>query len=148
MRRKKTKGKQVVRSKKTTIDGIEFASTLESVMYKMLKQNNIKFTYEGKTYTTFNPFKLKNPCYERVQKRSESMVDRRLVSKVSYTPDFIGDNEAWFIETKGRANESFSIRWKLFKEMLHKEGKNPLIFKPTNTTDCLQVIDILKKNGY
>ena len=34
---------------------------------------------------------------------------------IKYTPDFIGDN--FIIETKGRANESFPMRWKLFKKL-------------------------------
>ena len=35
---------------------------------------------------------------------------------IKYTPDFIGED--FIIETKGRANESFPIRWKLFKRLL------------------------------
>ena len=142
------KGRKIVNAKKETIDGITFASTLESKMYLMLKAAGIKFSYEGKSYVTFEPFELECECYERATKRSKAMNDRRKVSKVSYTPDFIGDNEEWFIEVKGRANESFPIRWKLFKNMISKWNKRPLIFKPANEADCQQVIQILKENGY
>ena len=76
------------------------------------------------------------------------MIDRRKVSKVSYTPDFIGENEKWFIEVKGRANESFSIRWKLFKKLVKSWGTNPLIFKPTNKADCIQTVEILVSKGF
>ena len=34
---------------------------------------------------------------------------------IKYTPDFIGKD--FIIETKGRANESFPLRWKLFKRL-------------------------------
>lgn len=147
---KKKKDRRVVKSTKVKLDGIEFASKLESVMYKLLKQAGIKFTYEGKSYQTFNPFKLESECYERATKRSKAMRDNRKVGKVSYTPDFIGENEEWFIEVKGRANESFSIRWKLFKKMLAEDPhrKPPIIFKPTNKQDCEQVIETLKSKGY
>lgn len=145
---KKTKGRQIVRSKKVKLDGIQFASTLESTMYKLLKEAGIGFEYEGKSYETFEPLELTEECWERATKRSKQMVDRRKVTKVSYTPDFVGDDERWFIEVKGRANESFPIRWKLFKNMVAKWENPPLIFKPTNKVDCEQVIQILKNKGY
>jgi len=141
-------GRKIVQAKKVTVDGIQFASTLESVMYKMLKKEGIKFEYEGRSYQTFDPFELEEECWERATKRSKQMIDRRKVTKVSYTPDFIGKDEAWFIEVKGRANESFSIRWKLFKERSKEMTPKPLIFKPTNKEDCTQVINILKEKGY
>ena len=142
----KRKGRKVVNAKKKVVDGITFASTLESKMYVMLRDAGIKFQYEGKSYVTFEPFELEEQCFERATKRSKAMIDRRKVSKVSYTPDFIGMDEEWFIEVKGRANESFPIRWKLFKAMISKWKKKPLIFKPTNDTDCEQVIRITGLN--
>lgn len=114
----------------------------------LLKQAGIKFTYEGKSYETFEPIELDNFCFERPTKRSKQMKDRRKVTKVSYTPDFIAEDESWFIECKGRANESFSIRWKLFKKLVSGWEKPPMIFKPMNEKDCEQVIEILKEQGY
>jgi len=146
--RKRRTGRQIVNSTKVKIDGIEFASKLESVMYTMLKKAGIDFEYEGKSYVTFDPFELEQECWERATKRSKAMIDRRKVTKVSYTPDFVGADEKWFIETKGRANESFSIRWKLFKQRAVEMVPQPLIFKPTNKADCEQVIQILKEKGY
>lgn len=141
-------GRKIVNAKKKVVDGIEFASTLESKMYVMLKEAGIEFEYEGKSYQTFEPFELECECWERATKRSKAMSDRRKVSKVSYTPDFIGKNERWFIEVKGRANESFPIRWKLFKMLVSRWNRPPLIFKPANEVDCQQVIQILKEYGY
>jgi hypothetical protein len=142
------KGRKIVQSKKVTIDGINFKSMLEGTMHKLLKEAGIKNKYEGVTHVTFDGFKYGGECYERVQKRSEEMVNKQTVSKVSYTIDFVGEDEKWFIEVKGRANESFSIRWKLFKKLLNTREKPPMIFKPTNVTDCKQVIAILKQKGY
>ncbi len=141
-------GRKIVNAKKKVVDGIEFASTLESKMYVMLKEAGIEFEYEGKSYQTFEPFELECECWERATKRSKAMSDRRKVSKISYTPDFIGKNERWFIEVKGRANESFPIRWKLFKMLVSRWNRPPLIFKPANEADCQQVIQILKEHGY
>lgn len=148
IKRSRTPRRKVVNATKKVVDGIKFASTLESKMYIMLKEAGIKFEYEGKSYQTFDPFELECQCWERATKRSKAMSDRRKVSKVSYTPDFIGHNEDWFIEVKGRANESFPLRWKLFKSMVSKWAKKPLIFKPANEADCRQVVEILKQHGY
>jgi hypothetical protein len=38
------------------------------------------------------------------------------VLNIKYTPDFIGED--FIIETKGRANESFPLRWKMFKYLM------------------------------
>jgi len=145
---KKRTGTPITRSTKTKYDGIEFASRWESVMYKRLKEAGIKFTYEGQSYETFEAFELDNDCYERATKRSKGMTDRRKVTKVSYTPDFIGENEEWFIEVKGRANESFSIRWKLFKRKMSERDNPPIIFKPMSVKDIEQTVEILKQKGY
>ena len=119
-------------------------------MYLLLKENDIPFTYEGKTYTVLKSFEYPNECWERATRKSKSMIDRRKVRDVKYTPDFVSDDGEWVIETKGRANESFPLRWKMFKRYLTTDYAYiaPLIFKPTTKKDCEQVIEILKAKGY
>ena len=64
--RKKFKRKQgPVRSKKVTVDGIEFASGLEKYMYLALKKAKIKAEYEGKTYVLQDSFVFNNKSYEK-----------------------------------------------------------------------------------
>lgn len=133
---------------KLVYDGIKFQSLLEITMYKLLKDSGIDFKYEPKPYVTFRSFTSPNPCYERATKRSKGLADRRKVTQVSYTPDFVCANEEWFIEVKGRANESFPIRWKLFKKMLQETNPDAMIFKPMNKKDCEEVVEILKLQGY
>jgi len=142
------KGKKHVNSKRKTVDGINFQSTLEAQMYVLLRDAGIKFGYESKTYETLNPTEYTEECWERARRTSKLMIDRRKVTGVKYTPDFIADDESWFIECKGRANESFPIRWKLFKNMLLGWKKQPIIFKPMKLSDCQQVIKILLEKGY
>ena len=50
------------------------------------------------------------------------------------TPDFIGDD--FIIETKGSANESFPMRWKLFKRLVMNQFPNVTLYKPHNQKDC------------
>lgn len=142
------KGIKKIQSCKETVDGIVFLSTLEATMYKLLKKEGIFVTYEGNSYNLLNSFKYKGECYERVRKKSKEMVNKQSVRGITYTPDFIGRNEEFFIEVKTIPNESFPLRWKLFKSMLEAKGQSPMIFKPMNIKDCEQVVQILKSKGY
>lgn len=144
----KKKGKMIVNATRIIVDGIQFASTLESRMYLLLKEAGIKSAYEGKTYTTFKGFAYPEECYERYLKKNKFMVNRPSVLKIDYTPDFVGENEEFIIEVKGRPNESFPLRWKLFKALMNQRENPPIIFKPSTVGECEQVIKILKEKGY
>lgn len=146
--RKRRAGRKVVQAKKVTVDGITFQSGLECTMYKLLKQAGIPAEYEPKSFEIFEPFKYSSSCWERARKTSPKMIDRRAVRKISYTPDFVDPDEGWIIECKGRANESFPLRWKIFKETMEQRVDPPHLFKPTNKMDCEQVIEELKNLGY
>ncbi len=115
MRRKYKRKRGPVVSKKTIVDGIKFASGLEAYMYKALKAAKINAAYEGSTYTIFEGFDLEKTCYERCANGKGDYKDRgnKKILPIKYTPDFIG--KGFIIECKGRANESFPMRWKLFK---------------------------------
>ena len=52
--------------------------------------------------------------------------------------------EDFIIETKGRPNESFPIRWKLFKKLVTEQFPGYILFKPQNHKECDRVIEILK----
>ena len=111
MRYRKNKKRGPVKSKKVIYDGITFASGLEKYMYKALKQANIKNEYEGQTYTLVEGFKFETSSYERQSNGKGQFVDRgnKKILPIKYTPDFVGDG--FIIETKGRANESFPIKF-------------------------------------
>jgi len=117
LRRKK---RGPVRSKKKTVDGIEFKSGLEAYMYKALRDAGIKAQYEGIKFELIPSFDFKNKCYERQSNGKGEYKDRgsKKILRISYTPDFTG--AGFIIECKGRANESFPIRWKLFKKYVRQ----------------------------
>ena len=140
--RKKKRGPVV--SKKVEYDGITFASGLEKYMYMALKKANIRAKYEGETFVLLNGFHFDNEAYER-QANSKGIFKNRgskRVLPIKYTPDFIGKD--FIIETKGRANESFPMRWKLFKRLVTQQFPNYTLFKPQNQKECDKVIEILK----
>ena len=146
MRKKRTykRKRGPVVSKKIEYDGIKFASGLEKYMYCALKKAGIKAKYEGETFVFINGFHFENKVYER-QSNSKGLFKNRgckRILPIKYTPDFIGEN--FIIETKGRPNESFPIRWKLFKYLMTKQFPNYTLYKPQNQKECDQVIELIK----
>ena len=133
-------------SKKVTVDGIKFASGLEAYMYKALKKARIKAQYEQRSFELIPPFEFKNLSYERQSNGKGDMVNRgnKKVLAIKYTPDFEGKN--FIIECKGRANESFPIRWKLFKRYVADNLPDITLYKPQRQSECDEVIKLIK-NG-
>ena len=135
-----------VRSKKVTFDGIKFASGLEKYMYQALKKAKIKAKYEGQTYIIQEGFEFKNESYERQSNGKGELVNRgcKKILPIKYTPDFISDS--FIIECKGRANESFPLRWKMFKKYVNDNLKHVTLYKPQNQKECDKVIELIIKN--
>jgi len=144
-RRSKKRGP--VRAKKVTFDGIKFASGLEKYMYVALKNAKIKSKYEGQTYIIQEGFEFKNESYERQSNGKGEMVNRgsKKVLPIKYTPDFVSDS--FIIECKGRANESFPIRWKMFKNYVKDNLKHVILYKPQNQKACDEVIKLITKKS-
>jgi len=140
--RRKTKGP--VQSKRTTYDGINFASGLEKYMYKALKDAGIDALYEGETFELSEGFDFPFKCYERCSNGKGEFKNRgnSKVLNIKYTPDFIG--KGFVIECKGRANESFPLRWKLFKKLIKERKLGPYtLYKPQNQKECDQVVSLI-----
>ena len=146
MRRKIRRKRGPVVSKKVTVDGIKFARGLEAYMYKALKKARIKAQYEQRSFELIPPFEFKNLSYERQSNGKGDMVNRgnKKVLAIKYTPDFEGKN--FIIECKGRANESFPIRWKLFKKYVADNLPDITLYKPQRQSECGEVVKLIK-NG-
>jgi hypothetical protein len=144
MRRKKSTG--AVNSKKKTIDGITFASSLEAYTYAKLKEAGIDFEYEGKTFEVLPAFRYEAQYLHSTSKKKE-MSDKtgKLVRAVTYKPDFVG--EGWVIECKGfvPSNHSFPLRLKMFLDSI--KDQNISVYIPKNQTQVNEVIEHIK-NGH
>ena len=140
---KKTRKRGPVVSKKVSYDGINFASGLERYMYIALRKSKIKCKYEGETFVLINGFHLENEVYERQANSKGDFINRgsKRILPIKYTPDFIGYN--FIIETKGRANESFPIRWKLFKKLVTEQFPDYTIYKPQNQIQCDRTVELI-----
>ena len=143
MKKKYKRKKGPVRSKKVTFDGITFASGLEKYMYTALKKAKIKSEYEGQTYELQEGFMFDVDSYERQGNGKGDMVNRgrKKILNIKYTPDFISDS--FIIECKGRANESFPIRWKMFKKYVKERIPHVTLYKPQNQKECDKVVELI-----
>lgn len=133
-------------SKKVVYDGITFASGLEKYMYKALKEAGISAEYESQSFELLPSFTFKNDCIERQSNGKGDFVNRgnKKVLNLKYTPDFVGSD--FIIETKGRANDSFPLRWKLFKYLMTLMCDNRTLYKPQSQKECDETIKLILKN--
>ena len=149
MRYKRQKGvkRGPVKSNKARVDGLTFASGLERNMYMLLKQHGLFDKYEGETFELIPPFTLPQEVWEKQSNgKGAFKVRNSNIRSMSYTPDFTSHD--YIIETKGRANESFPLRYKAFKQWCYLNKDTRTLYKPQNQADCLLVIeDILKKRN-
>ena len=133
-----------VQSKKIIFDGITFASGLERYMYQALKKAKIKALYEGETFELMEGFDFPFESYERCGNGKGDYKNRgnKKILNIKYTPDFIGKN--FIIETKGRPNESFPLRLKLFKKLLNENKIGPFtLYKPQNQIECDETVRLI-----
>ena len=147
LKKRYSKKRGPVRAKKVTFDGINFASGLEKYMYIALKNAKIGAIYEGATFELQEGFMFNTDSYERQGNGKGTMINRgqKKILNIKYTPDFISDS--FIIECKGRANESFPIRWKMFKKYVKERIPRVTLYKPQNQKECDKVVElILTKN--
>jgi len=133
-------------SKKVIYNGITFASGLEKYMYKALLNAEIDFDYEGETFELMPSFNFNNDCIERQSNGKGDFINRgnKKVLNLKYTPDFIGRD--FIIETKGRANDSFPLRWKIFKSYMSLIGDKRTLYKPQSQSDCNETVRLILEN--
>ena len=86
-----------------------------------------------------------NESYERQANGKGDLVNRggKKILGIRYTPDFIG--EEFIIECKGRANDTFPMRWKLFKKLVKDKLPHVTLYKPQNQKECDKVVELILK---
>ena len=141
--KKYSKKRGPVRAKKVSFDGIQFQSGLELYMYKALKEAKIVAEYEPVSYTLLEGFDLEGVCFEKQANGKGELIDRgqKKVLGIKYTPDFTGKD--YICECKGRANEAFPLRWKLFKRWCVKNKDTRPLYKPQNQKDIAIMIKLI-----
>ena len=143
-KRKSKKGRSKVKNaKKSTYDGKEFKSNLELHCYKKLEEAKVPVKYEEETFTIFDALVYPQACYEGTTKKLYNKGSK--IRPITYTPDFVDPKGKFIIETKGYANESFPLRWKLFKKHLRDNNHHYVLFMPRNKKQVDEVVDLIKQ---
>ena len=142
--RKRSKKKGPVQSKKISYDRINFASGLERYTYMALKKAKLFEGYENEVFQLIEGFDFKNQSYEKQANGKGDYTNRgqKKILGIKYTPDFVGKD--YIMECKGRANESFPLRWKLFKLWLTKNNIGKTLYKPQNQKEVDITIQLIK----
>ena len=146
MIKRRSKKRGPVQAKKISYDGIKFASGLERYTYIALKKNKLFEGYENETFELITSFQFPNTSYEQQANGKGEYINRGIkkILGIKYTPDFIGKD--YIIECKGRPNESFPIRWKLFKLWLTKNNIGKILYKPQNQKEVDLTINLIKES--
>ena len=144
--KKRSKKRGPVKAKKISYDGINFASGLERYTYMALKKEKLFEGYENEVFQLIEGFNFTNESYEKQANGKGDYTNRgsKKVLGIKYTPDFTGKD--YIIECKGRANESFPLRWKLFKLWLTKNNIGKTLYKPQNQKEVDRTIQLIKEN--
>ena len=136
-------------AKKTQYDGILFDSQLEVYCYKALKREGIPFAYEKRKIEIL-PAITDKGVFNKSHGKSPVSPKTNNVSGIIYTCDFEDclDNPhfGFFIETKGRRNEQFPLRIKLFRHWRSKNEPHKEYFEAKNEAEVEQVIQLIKQN--
>jgi hypothetical protein len=136
--RKKANGVTVtdrrkIKSKKITIDEIEFDSLLEGKTYTALRDSKEEFVIK--------PIYQIIPSFEYASDKIRKMI---------WTPDFYLPKRNIVLESKGLANESFPLRLKMFMWMhrIENGGMEPKVVIVKNAKELSAFIDSLLINNY
>ena len=157
--------KKIRNATKSNSNSIEFKSKLEKSVYDTLLQLGFNPQYEPTTFTLWEGFTPITPYYDKeTQKHREKRLsegnskdthnilikkDSKIVG-IRYTPDFYFNYNGLnvYIEAKGKENDVFYIKKKLFIKYLDNlyinEGERSIYFEVYTKKQLLQAVEIIK----
>ena len=141
--KKYSRKKGPVTAKKVVYDGIQFLSGLEKTMYTALKTAGLFEKYEQESFILLEGFKFSSSVTERQANGKGDYKERgnNKLQSITYKPDFTGVD--YIIECKGRANDSFPLRWKMFKKWLIDNNDTRYIYKPQTIKEVEETVKLI-----
>lgn len=142
----KKSNKKVLNAKPLTYKGIKFKSRLEVLVYTELVKAGFQPRYEPKTYVLWEGFKPTVPFYDVDQETKLLKRNDKKIIDIRYTPDFRFEynGKTIYIEAKGKENDVYYIKKKLFRNYLEKNEKKSMYFEVHTKKQLLQAINIIK----
>ena len=142
---KKTRKK--LKSKKKSLG--KFASAIEKYCSDKLRESGIAFSYEEQQFVLMESFRFPHKYFKMTAKKKE-MSDRTnsVQQPIRYTPDFVGKDSKWIIETKGYlpSHHDFPMRWKLFLRHIMDNNLGYDVYLAKNKKQVDQAILEIKKS--
>ena len=131
----------------------KYKSSIEKYCADQLREHGLAFDYEKDTFELMESFTFPNK-YFKMTAKGKVMRDRSnsVVMPITYTPDFVGRDRKWIIETKGYlpSHHDFTMRWKLFLKYLVGINSDYTVFLAKNSGQVDQAIAEIQesiKNG-
>ena len=114
-----TINKKIKNATPTEYDGIKFKSDLEVTIYKALKEKGLNPLYEWHKFILQEGFRPSKPHYVKGVCPKTANGYAKII-QITYTPDFTikYDDKILFIEAKGKQNDTYPIKRKLFLKQL------------------------------
>ena len=140
--------KKIKNATQNTVDGINFKSRLEAIIYKILKEKGFDPKYEPFKFTIWEGYRATVPFYDRNLNTGLLRCNKKKLIDITYTPDFCFEYKNLFviIEAKGMENDVFPIKKKIFRKYLETWKKPVIYFEIYSKKQLLQAIEIIK--GY
>lgn len=146
------------KNQNSTFNDINFKSKLEISCYKKLIEAGFNPEYEKQKFVLFNGFRLpENVAYfTQLKTNNEGKIhtifknDTRKIRDITYLPDFYFTYKEYeiYFDTKGKANDVYPLKKKLFLNMLNnisiQTGKKYLFFEPHNVKQIKESILIIQ----
>ncbi len=141
------KPKKKLKSKKKSLG--RYKSSLEKYCSDKLRESGIAFTYEEDKFLLMESFRFEHK-YFKMTPKGKLMSDRSnsIQQPIRYTPDFVGKDSKWIIETKGYlpSHHDFPMRWKIFLKHIMDNNLGYDVYLAKNNRQVDQCILEIKKS--
>lgn len=133
-------------NKQLEYEGLYFDSMTEVSVYKHLKEEGFNPLREPVKYVIWEGFRPTVPFYNRDLKTKMLVLDKKKIQSITYTPDFQFTHAGYtvIIEVKGKENDVFPYKKKLFRKLLESYGK-VIFFEIRTIRQLKQAITIIKE---
>ena len=127
----------------------KYKSSLEKYCSDKLRESGIAFTYEEDKFLLMESFRFEHK-YFKMTPKGKLMSDRSnsIQQPIRYTPDFVGKDSKWIIETKGYlpSHHDFPMRWKIFLKHIMDNNLGYDVYLAKNNRQVDQCIIEIKKS--
>ena len=138
--------RKIKNAKNVLFDGINFKSSLEASVYKIMKNEGYDIKYEDFVINLLDGFIPNHDLYIHDKRKNKLTKVKSAVRSITYTPDFTLQlkNVFFIIEVKGYMNDVYPIKRKLLFKWISSLTYKTVFFEVKNKSDVMDMINIIK----